>query len=106
MAALKLLSALVLCILVTAPPLNHAMKCDEVMAAVAPCTEYVASRPTEACCRGMQTVSNAENTTANRQAICNCLKESGGSLVDRSAILHADCGIKENFPIATINCSE
>ncbi|KAL9425842.1 hypothetical protein AB3S75_032747 [Citrus x aurantiifolia] len=113
MAALKLVSALVLCMLVTGPLSAQAITCGQVSSALAPCIFYLRAGgpPPGPCCNGVRSLNAAARTTPDRQAACNCLKQAA-SLVsglnpNNAASLPRACGVSIPYKISTsTDCSK
>ncbi|KAK2647521.1 hypothetical protein Ddye_015010 [Dipteronia dyeriana] len=113
MAALKLVCALVACALVVAPIAQAAVTCGRVASAVAPCISYLRSGSAvpPACCSGIRSLNNAAVTTADRQAVCKCLKSTSASIPgldpNRAAGLPGKCGVSIPYKIsANTDCSK
>jgi hypothetical protein len=78
MANAKLICALSLCMVVTAPMLNieASIPCHTVKVDLAACLGYFLNggKAPPSCCKGVQNVNNAARTTKDRRDTCNCLK--------------------------------
>lgn len=112
MAALKLVCALLLCILVTAPVTN-AITCGQVTGSLAACIPYLRTggrAPPPPCCNGVRSLNSAARTTPDRQAACNCLKRAYGSIrginPNVAAGLPGQCGVRIPYKISpNTDCS-
>lgn len=113
MAALKLVSALVLCMLVTGPLSAQAITCGQVTGSLAPCIVYLRSGgpiPVP-CCNGVRSLNAAARTTPDRQTACNCLKQAAGSIPNlnpNNAVgLPGACGVSIPYKISiSTDCSK
>ncbi|KAL9374518.1 hypothetical protein Peur_034138 [Populus x canadensis] len=114
MANAKLICALLLCILVTAPMLNieASIPCHTVKVDLAACLSYFLKGgiPPPSCCKGVQNVNNAARTTKDRRDTCNCLKTTAKQyhIVNFrfAAALPRICKVNIRSPIsASIDCS-
>jgi hypothetical protein len=114
MANAKLICALLLCILVTAPMLNieASIRCHTVKGNLETCLGYftkVETVPPPGCCRGVQNVNNAARTTKERRDTCSCLKTVAKQYhvnLTFAADLARICKVKIPYPIsASIDCS-
>ncbi|TXG58964.1 hypothetical protein EZV62_016793 [Acer yangbiense] len=107
MAALKLVCALVACMLVVAPMAQAAVTCGTVTSSVAPCIGYLRGGGAlpPACCSGVKSLNNAAVTTADRQTACRCLqnaaKQISGINLNLAAALPGKCGV--NGPVRCFN---
>ncbi|TJX43195.1 hypothetical protein E8P77_30490 [Soehngenia saccharolytica] len=106
MAALKLVCALLLCILVTAPVTN-AITCGQVTGSLAACIPYLRTggrAPPPPCCNGVRSLNSAARTTRDRQAACNCLKQAYGTIrginPNVAAGLPRQCGVSIPYKIS------
>lgn len=112
MAALKLVSALVLCMLVTGPLSAQAITCGQVNSALAPCIVFLrAGGPIPGpCCNGVRSLNAAARTTPDRQAACNCLKQAARAVpnlnLNNAAGLPGACGVSIPYKISpSTDCS-
>ncbi|PIA60792.1 hypothetical protein AQUCO_00300365v1 [Aquilegia coerulea] len=112
---LKLVCALVVCMVVTAPyPYVEAeVTCNEVKNDLSTCLSYLQSGgavPTT-CCNGMTSLYSAANDTPARQTACRCIKQFASSVSginqDNASSLPEKCGISIGFPISpSVDCSK
>uniref|UniRef100_A0A0D9WHQ1 Non-specific lipid-transfer protein n=1 Tax=Leersia perrieri TaxID=77586 RepID=A0A0D9WHQ1_9ORYZ len=110
-AAAVLLAALL--VLSVSSPARAALSCSTVYNTLLPCMHYVQSGGAvpAACCGGISSVVAAANTTADRRAACNCLKNvfagaAGGPFISRAAALPGRCDVSAPFKISpNVNCS-
>ncbi|KAJ6865545.1 non-specific lipid-transfer protein 1-like [Populus alba x Populus x berolinensis] len=115
MANAKLICALLLCMVVTAPMFNivASIPCHTVKADLANCLPYFKNGgrvPPAGCCRGVQNVNNAARTTKDRRDTCSCLKTTAKeyriSNFKFAAALPRICKVKIPYHIsASIDCS-
>ncbi|KAG6744371.1 hypothetical protein POTOM_053091 [Populus tomentosa] len=114
MANAKLICALLLCMVVTAPMLNTeaSIPCHTVKVDLNPCLSYFTKggKAPPACCRGVQNVYNAARTTKDRRDTCSCLKTAAKQYrivnFKFAANLPRICKVKIPYPInASIDCS-
>lgn len=112
MAALKLVSALVLCMLVTGPLSAQAITCGQVNSALAPCIVFLRAGGSipGPCCNGVRSLNAAARTTPDRQAACNCLKQAARAVpnlnLNNAAGLPGACGVSIPYKISpSTDCS-
>lgn len=94
-------------------PAGAALSCSTVYSTLMPCLGYVQSGGTvpAACCSGIQSLVSGARATADRRAICTCLKNvaagaAGGPYISRAAGLPGKCGVSLPFKIsANMNCN-
>ncbi|KAI9153347.1 hypothetical protein LWI28_009937 [Acer negundo] len=113
MAALKLVCALVACMLVVAPMAQAAVTCGTVTSSVAPCIGYLRGSGAlpPACCSGIKSLNAAAATTADRQTACRCLqnaaKQISGLNLNLAAGLPGKCGVNIPYKISpSTDCSK
>ena len=95
-------------------PGQAAVSCKEVSVSLAPCISYLTSgagNPTTACCDGVGKLQKMAQTTADKQAACNCVKDAASRnpaiKEDAASSLPKKCNIQVNFPISkNTNCQE
>ncbi|XP_031264574.1 non-specific lipid-transfer protein-like [Pistacia vera] len=113
MASLKLVCALVMCMMVSAK-MAYALDCKEVINDLSPCEDYLfgsADKPSSSCCSGVKSLNNAASTKALRQEACNCMKSFAESYpskinVNNAVSLAKKCEVKLPFTISTsTNCA-
>nr|AFI61838.1 harmalin [Peganum harmala] len=112
MATIKLVCALVACMLVAAPLTEAAIACGTVVSALSPCIGYLRAggSPPLACCNGVRALNNAARTTPDRQEACRCLQNAarsmGGLNEANAGSLPGKCGVNIPYKISTsTNCS-
>ncbi|KAL7095127.1 hypothetical protein ACP275_10G004700 [Erythranthe tilingii] len=94
-----------------APAAEAAVGCGTVISYLAPCLPYVSNRgPLGNCCGGVQGLYGAAKSTADRQAICGCLKSLIGSYsginTGKAAGLPKQCGLNIPYKISpSTNCA-
>lgn len=113
MASAKLVCALLLCIVLSAPMLNvDALSCGVVAGDLAQCLTYLkkGGRVPPACCKGVVALKNAAKTTQDLQDACNCMKQTaskvGGVNAGFAAALPRLCKVSIAYKISTsTNCT-
>ncbi|CAL1378442.1 unnamed protein product [Linum trigynum] len=112
-AAAKMVSMVLVCALVAAPYMAavDAITCGQVTSSLAPCLGYLTgSGPvTPGCCNGVRSLNGAAQTTPDRQAACECLKSTAGSVrgldLSKAAGLPGACGVNIPYKISpSTNC--
>ncbi|KAF4393958.1 hypothetical protein G4B88_025927 [Cannabis sativa] len=86
---------------IASPVMTHAITCSQVDSNFDPCLNYLtfggSGTVPAKCCNGLKSLSNAARTPANRQATCNCLKETAGRIkgfdYNLAAGLPGKCGV-------------
>eukprot|EP01018_Ginkgo_biloba_P035313 Gb_41630 [translate_table: standard] len=91
---------------------DSAITCSAVQSALVQCVPFIAGnapRPTAPCCNGVKGLNGAARTTPDRQAACNCIKNSARAIglnYGKAAKLPGLCGVKIGIPIsASVNCA-
>ncbi|OMP00729.1 Plant lipid transfer protein/Par allergen [Corchorus olitorius] len=88
--------------------------CPQVTSALTPCLPYLTSGagvPSQECCTGVGNLQKLAQSTADKQAACNCAKEAAARIPaikeDAAASLPAKCHIQVDFPISkSTDCSK
>ncbi|KAK4396026.1 Non-specific lipid-transfer protein 3 [Sesamum angolense] len=97
------------------PPADAAISCSTVANDLYPCINYVmyggAGAPPATCCSGIKTLYNQATTTADRQAVCGCLKSVAGkanpTIIGTAAALPGKCGVSIPYEISpSTDCSK
>nr|ACI47547.1 nonspecific lipid transfer protein [Juglans regia] len=109
---LKLSGMVLLCMVVAAPVAEAVITCGQVASSVGSCIGYLRGTvPTvpPSCCNGVKSLNKAAATTADRQAACECLKKTSGSIPGLNpglaAGLPGKCGVSVPYKISTsTNC--
>ncbi|KHG04165.1 Non-specific lipid-transfer A [Gossypium arboreum] len=90
-----------------------AVTCKQVDDALAACVPYLTNGgvPSTPCCNGVGELRNSAETTADRQAACNCVKQAAARIPtikeDDAATLPAKCHVQVDFPISkNTNCED
>ncbi|KAL0450916.1 UNVERIFIED_CONTAM: Non-specific lipid-transfer protein 3 [Sesamum latifolium] len=114
--AMCLVLAVTMVVVALAPPqAEAAMSCGTVANDLSPCINYVmyggAGAPPATCCSGIKTLYNQASTTADRQAVCGCLKSVAGqaspTIVGAAAALPGKCGVSIPYEISpSTDCSK
>lgn len=100
--------------LLTAPhAANAAVSCGQVASALGQCMSYAKSgqgNPSAACCSGVSSLNSMASSTADRQAVCNCLKnfaQSNSVNAGAAASIPGKCGVNVPYAISTsTDCSQ
>ena len=95
-------------------PGQAAVSCDEVNECLASCIPYLTSgagNPSAQCCGGVGKLQKISETTADKQAACNCVKQAAARIPtikeDAASSLPAKCNVQINYPISkNTNCQE
>ncbi|PIN21386.1 hypothetical protein CDL12_05931 [Handroanthus impetiginosus] len=111
--ALWLILAVSVVVVALAPPQTEAeISCSTVESYVSPCTDYVwnGGTPPSSCCEGIRSLNDQASTTADRQAVCSCLKSMVSSatpaMINNAASLPAKCGVSIPYEIGpSTDCS-
>jgi Probable lipid transfer len=101
-------------LLLTAPhTANAAITCGQVASALSQCMSYARTgqgSPPTPCCSGIKSLNSMASTGADRQAVCNCLKNlAKGTTVNpgAAAALPGKCGVSISYAISTsTDCSK
>ncbi|XP_051180146.1 probable non-specific lipid-transfer protein 3 [Lolium perenne] len=93
-------------VLMAAGEASAAVTCGQVGSSLAPCIPYATGKSatlSQGCCSGMKSLNAMARTSADRQAVCRCLKSLAGSVksVDLGVVAGAPakCGVSVPFPI-------
>nr|CAB3468134.1 unnamed protein product [Digitaria exilis] len=92
---------------------HHHVSCSGVINDLSTCLDFLQGeedRPDDQCCQGVKKIFAAADTTAQRQATCECLK-SAYNLVDAdlyaTQMLARSCGVPLSYTISPdVDCSE
>ncbi|XWS45824.1 hypothetical protein CRYUN_Cryun14cG0012700 [Craigia yunnanensis] len=95
-------------------PGQATVSCDEVNECLASCIPYLTSgagNPPAQCCGGVGKLQKIAETTADKQAACNCVKQAAARIPsikeDAASSLPAKCNVQINYPISkNTNCQE
>ncbi|XP_047975192.1 non-specific lipid-transfer protein 1-like [Salvia hispanica] len=102
----------VVAVAATAPHAEAAISCGQVMSSVSPCLPYLRGSGVVAapCCDGVRNLNKAAATTADRQAVCGCVKSlapSIGAKTDLINSLPAKCGVALPYRYSpSMDCSK
>lgn len=109
-AMIPKLAFLALAMLLVGSPegVESAIPCNQVVNYLTPCLNYVMNggQVPAPCCKGVQNVYAAAQTTPDRQGVCSCLKSvvSGypisNAAANNAAGLPAKCGINLPYKIS------
>ncbi|XP_028808640.1 non-specific lipid-transfer protein 1-like [Neltuma alba] len=109
---MKVACMMVLCVAVVAAPIAEAVTCGQVTSSLAPCLTYLqrGGAPAPGCCNGVRTLLGAAQTTADKQTVCNCLKNAAGQIPglnpQNAQNLPAQCKVNIPYKISTsTNCA-
>ncbi|KAL2491447.1 Non-specific lipid-transfer protein 8 [Abeliophyllum distichum] len=100
--------------LLLAPSLSDAaITCSDVIKDVKPCITYLKSgsgKPPADCCTGASNLVSSATSTADKQAVCNCLKNAAKNIninPELAKSLPGNCGFSLPYPISpTVDCSK
>ena len=110
---LRLTCMVLISMMVCAPLAQAAVSCGQVQGNLVACITYLRNKGAgavpPACCKGIASVNSLAKTTADRQAVCECLKKAAGAVsgVDPSIIaaLPGKCNVSVPYKISTsTNC--
>lgn len=95
------------------PQVEAAVSCNAVANDLTPCFNFVlygGTAPPFNCCQGIRSLYNEATATADRQAICNCLKSVANSatpaMINNAAALPSKCGVNIPYKISpSTDCS-
>ncbi|KAK4268466.1 hypothetical protein QN277_025121 [Acacia crassicarpa] len=109
---MKVACMVVLCVVLVAAPMAEAITCGQVTGNLAPCLAYLQNggAPAPACCNGIRGLLGSARTTADKQAVCNCLKSAAGQLrglnPKNAENLPGQCRVNIPYKISTsTNCA-
>ncbi|KAK9734252.1 hypothetical protein RND81_04G126300 [Saponaria officinalis] len=113
-SAMKLVSAVMLCIVViTAPYAAEALTCGQVSGNLGSCMSYLKGGPGPSgpCCGGIKRLNGLAQTPQDRQTACGCLKQAAGAITglnyNLAAGLPGKCGVSIPYPISPkTDCSK
>ncbi|GMI64277.1 lipid transfer protein 3 [Hibiscus trionum] len=112
MAGLKLVCALLLCLLVVSPIATTSLTCGDVSTKMAACVRYLQNGGAlpAPCCNGVRALNNMARTTPDRQTACRCLQNSAKSIPNikpnLAETLPGKCGVNIPYKISTsTNCN-
>ncbi|KZV40868.1 hypothetical protein F511_22807 [Dorcoceras hygrometricum] len=93
-----------------APGGEGAIGCGTVIQDLNPCLPYVTGQgPLGGCCSGVRSLYAAARTTADRQAVCGCLKsvaQAYSRYISKAASLPGQCGVSIPYKISpSTNCA-
>ncbi|XWS71948.1 hypothetical protein CRYUN_Cryun03dG0182400 [Craigia yunnanensis] len=105
--------ALLVFALMAAPYVSATISCEQVTNWLTPCITYGLFGGTvpSACCAGINTLNAASNTTEDRRAQCNCVKEGAAKIpglnYDRVNELPGKCGTTCPYKLShDLDCSK
>ncbi|KAM7526589.1 hypothetical protein LguiA_016491 [Lonicera macranthoides] len=94
-------------------PHVEAITCGQVAGALTPCIKYLTGKGplVPGCCKGVQSLAKAAQSTADKKTACNCLKSTAGSVkginYGLAAGLAGRCGVSIPYKISpTTDCSK
>ena len=112
-ALVKLVCVAVVAMAVVGPAAVEAITCGQVASGISSCLNYLKTGGAvpQACCNGVKGLNAAAKTTADRQAVCNCLKSAAGSIkglnLNLAAGLPGKCGVSVPYKISpSTDCSK
>ncbi|KAE9610819.1 putative plant lipid transfer protein/Par allergen [Lupinus albus] len=112
MAGIKVACLVLMCMAVVAAPIAQAtISCGQVTSKLAPCINFLrfGGPVSGGCCGGVRALVAAAQSTADKQAACNCLKSAAGAIKfnpTNAAALPGKCGVRIPYKISTsTNCA-
>ncbi|CAL0324649.1 unnamed protein product [Lupinus luteus] len=112
MAGIKVACLVLMCMAVVAAPIAQAaITCGQVSGQLAPCIGYLRSGGpvSRQCCGGVRALVAAAQSTADKQAACNCLKSASSAIKfnpANAASLPGKCGVRIPYKISSsTNCA-
>ncbi|TJX12509.1 hypothetical protein E9840_12595 [Tissierella creatinini] len=109
----KIACMVVLCMLVSVTFTEAAVSCGGVISSLRPCMGYLKSggKVPPPCCSGVRGLNSAAKTPADRQQVCNCLKNGykaiPGINPNLAAGLPGACGVNIPYKISpSTDCSK
>ncbi|OVA01117.1 Plant lipid transfer protein/Par allergen [Macleaya cordata] len=92
----------------------NGVSCEEAVSDLIPCATYLMGsggpNPGSQCCASAQKLNKLASTTADRQSLCECLKQTGPSFgvkPERAKQLPVLCKLELNIPISPdVDCSK
>ena len=103
----KLACVVVVCLVVGATLAQGAITCGQVTSSLAPCMMYLRSNGgavPPGCCNGIKSLNAAAQTTPDRQAACNCIKNAAGTIsginYNLASGLPGKCGVSIPYKIS------
>ncbi|XP_075512479.1 non-specific lipid-transfer protein 1-like [Primulina tabacum] len=111
---LKATCLVLVALAVATPAAEGQLSCGQVTSALAPCFDYVLrgglTVPSN-CCYGVKSLYKEAATTADRQAVCYCLKavtnSASSPVIANAASLPKKCGVILPYTISpTIDCAK
>ena len=111
-AVLALLAAVV--VLLMAEAGQAAIDCTKARGQLAPCAPYLtgnAADPSAICCKGVEYIKDNADTKADRQAACQCLKDTAAAMANlkdsAAQQLPTKCNVPISVPISkTVDCNK
>ncbi|KAK7287097.1 hypothetical protein RIF29_00135 [Crotalaria pallida] len=99
----------------SSPKAQAVVTCGQVIGNLAPCVSYIRNGGRyvpQQCCNGIRTLSGLARSTADRQSVCNCIKNSVRGIPFTSFNLNLAngiaqrCGVSTNYKLnPSIDCS-
>ncbi|OAY62169.1 non-specific lipid-transfer protein 1 [Manihot esculenta] len=109
-AMTRLAGLLILLLLVSKPAVSETVldiNCSAVITSLTPCLDYIqdkADKPSPTCCDGMNSVVGTVKSKADREALCDCLKQTLSNIKydpARISALPKQCGLPIDIPPIT-----
>lgn len=109
----RLTCTVLICMMVCAPLAQASISCNQVVGSLASCITYVKRKGSgavpSACCKGISSINSSAKTTADRRAVCDCLKKAASALSGVSPSIIAGiprkCNVNVPYKIsASTNC--
>ncbi|XP_054797649.1 non-specific lipid-transfer protein A-like [Prosopis cineraria] len=111
---LAIMVGLAVLLMLMAEPVYGTIDCNHVKSSVSPCVPYLtgnAPKPSANCCNNISALKKEASTTADRRAVCECLKAAASTVPglkkDLAVGLPKQCGVDTGIPISPdTKCSE
>nr|GME09495.1 non-specific lipid-transfer protein 1-like [Ipomoea batatas] len=111
-ASMVVMSMVVAAAMMAAGLHAQSMSCSTVVTDLYPCLDYVENGgavPMD-CCEGIRSLYTSAATTADRQTVCNCMKNAASSVtglnLDLAAGLPQKCGVSIPYQISpSVDCA-
>lgn len=112
-SGLVVVASAIVMLLVFMPTSEAAVQCSDVVKKLTPCLNYLQKgigMPPATCCSGANNLKSAATSSADRKAICNCIKAAAQKIKANDAAakgLAGNCGISLPVPVSrNVDCSK
>ncbi|XP_077213396.1 non-specific lipid-transfer protein 8-like [Tasmannia lanceolata] len=106
-------SAALVLLLLLIPTYEAAIQCSDVLKDLTPCLNYLINgngKPSQACCGGVSKLAASASTSADRKAVCTCIKSAAQQMHPNSGAAQAlpgSCRISLPFAVSpNVDCSK